>query len=217
MTLFVTAFTVRSNTLWNFADLRFTPDFSVSGLINTPNVRTNGLSSTLEKLVYPLSGNIRLIASFTQAEARQIVNGQERSTQNLTPTVTAKYISVFESPFNMEVGGTYRQTRLTARQTDQSFRQAFTAFNGYTTLFYRLKKTQATATGELSRIQQNNYFFLKASVTHQLAPKLTLRVEGQNLLNQTQFRQVSITPTVYSEGLYPLLPRMTMLYAQFSF
>ena len=217
MTFFVTAFTVRSNSLWNFADLRFTPDYSVINLINTPNVHTNGLSSTLEKLVYPLSGNIRLITSVTQAEARQIVNGQERSTLNLMPTITAKYISVFESPFNMEVVGTWRQTQLTAQQADQTFRQTFAAFIGYTTLFYRKKTTQAGLTAELSRIQQNNYCFLKANVNHQFTPKLSVRLEAQNLLNQTRYRQVSITPTVYSEGVYPLLPRMTLLYVQWSF
>jgi len=217
MTFFVTAFTVRSNTLWNFADLRFTPDFSISSLINTPNVQTNGLSSTLEKLVYPLSGNIRLLINVTQSQAQQVVNGQERSTVSLMPSITAKYISVFESPLNMEVVATYRQTNLTATQIDQQFKQRFTAFTAYTTFFYRKKTWQAGLTAELSRIQQNDYFFLKANVNHQFTPRLSARLEAQNLLNQTSYRQLTITPTVVSAGVFPLLPRMTLLYAQYSF
>lgn len=217
MTLLISSFATRSNNFWNLADLRFSPDYSITSLINTPNVYTLGLISTLEKLVYPLSGNIRVGATMIQNQTRQYVNGQLRDTHLFTPTLTAKYISVFESPFNVEIGGTYKPTLLMATQNDQSFRQTFATANGYAQFFYRRKVYQLNTTVEANRIQQNNYLFLKASATWQLTPKLTLRAEAMNLLNHTTYSQVALTPTTYSVGVYPLLPSMTLLYARYNF
>ncbi|MFD2573224.1 hypothetical protein ACFSUS_21455 [Spirosoma soli] len=217
MTFLLSAFATRSNSFWNMGDLRFSPDYSVTTLINTPGVYTLGVTSTLEKLVYPISGNIRLNVNLMQNQAQQMVNGQPRNTSHFMPIVTAKYVSVFESPFNVEFSGTYRHTLVSGTQEDQSFRQAFTAMNGYSQLFYRQKKYQISLKAEVNRIRQDNYTFLNANATYQLTPKLTLRAEALNLLNQTTYKQVSITPTTYSMGIYPLLPRMTLLYARYSF
>lgn len=217
MTFLVTTFATRSNNFWNLADLRFSPDYSATGLINTPDVYTLGVTSTFEKLIYPILGNVRLMATVFQNQARQFVNGQPRRTVGFMPTVTARYVSVFESPFNLEVSGTYRHTTLTALENERSFRQQFSVFNGYTQFFYRQRKYQVSTTVEANRIQKTNYLFLKATAAYQVTPVLSVRAEAMNLLNQTTYRQVTLTPTTYSAGTYPLLPRMTLLHIRYSF
>ncbi|GAB2603851.1 carboxypeptidase regulatory-like domain-containing protein [Spirosoma areae] len=217
MTFFATLFALRSNDLWSLSNYRLLSDYSVLSLINTPHINTCGANLLLEKLVYPLSGNIRLDAKLMRNKFQQVVNGQLRTTIGYIPMATAKYISVFESPFNVETGATYQRTVLTAFQSEQSLQQSFTMLNAYIRLFYRQKKYQLDLTGEINQIQQNTFSFLKGNVNYQFSPKLQLRLEGTNLLNQTVNRQLGITPTTYSEGTYPLLNRMVLLYARYSF
>ncbi len=217
MTLLTSLFAMRSTSLWNLADLNFTPDYTLSRLINTPNVYTLGGIITLEKLIYPLSGNIRLLVNVLSNQGIQQVNGTSRMINTFMPTVTVKYISAFNSPFNVDMGLTYSHTALSVTQDNQLFRQQFTTWNGYAQMQFRKKAYQINATVEGNRIQQNNYLLLKANAICVLTSRLSLKLDGMNLLNQTVYQQIAITPTTYSVGRFPLLPRIVLAGVRYSF
>ncbi|MFT4031069.1 MAG: hypothetical protein QM669_01490 [Siphonobacter sp.] len=217
MTLLTSLFVTRSSSSWNLADLSFTSNYTLSRLINTPNIYTFGGVGTLEKLVYPLSGNIRVQVNMVSNQGIQQINGTPRKINTFIPMVTAKYISAFQSPFNAEVGLTYTRTMLSVNQDNQVFRQQFTTWNGYAQMLFRKKLYQVNATVEGNRIQQNNYLFLRASANYILTSKLSLKLDCLNLLNQTAYRQITITPTTYSVGTFPLLPRMVLAGVRYNF
>jgi hypothetical protein len=217
MTLLLSLFTTRSTNFWNLADLNFMPDYTLSRLVDTPNVCALGGVGTFEKLIYPLSGNIRMLVNVLSNQGLQHINGMPRVSNTFIPTVTVKYISVFNSPFNVDIGLTFTQTALSVRQDNQLFRQQFTTWNGYAQLYFQKKSYQMSATVDGNRIQQNNYLFLKANAIYILTSKLSLKLDGMNLLNQVMYRQTAISPTIYSAGIFPLLPRMVLTGVRYSF
>ncbi len=217
MTLLTSLFVSRSTSFWNFADLTFTPNYTIARLINTPNVYTLGGVGSLEKLIYPLSGNIRLQTNVIANQSIQQLNGVPRTISTFIPTVTLKYISAFQSAFNLDLGVTYTHTQVSVLQAEQHFDQQFTTWNGHAQLLFRKKAYQLSTTAEANRIQQSDYLFMKASANWIVTPKLSLKLDGTNLLNQTTYRQIAITPTVYSTGVFPLLPRMMLAGVRYSF
>ena len=217
MTLVATAFTSQSSSLWSLSDYELLSDYSLSRLLNTPQAITGGFTLLMDKLIYPLSGNLRVDARLLRIEKPQFVNGESRTAVSYLPTITAKYISVFDIPFNMEIGGTYRYTSQTVRQVDSQTNQSFATASLLGQFFYRAKAYQINAVAENYWLQQNHYFFLKANATYQVNPKLTLRFEAANLLNQTSFQQISLSPTFRTVGEYSLLGRIVMLGGRFNF
>ncbi|WP_338876325.1 hypothetical protein WBJ53_11820 [Spirosoma sp. SC4-14] len=217
MTLLTSLFASRSASFWNLADLSFTSDYTLARLINTPNVYTVGGIGSLEKLVYPLSGNIRVLINALSNQGLQQINGVSRKVNTFVPTATIKYISAFTSPFNVDMGLTYTHTALSVSQENQTFRQQFTIWNGSVQLVFREKLYQLGATIEGNRIQQNNYLFLKANASYVFSPKLSLKLDIMNLQNQTTYQQVTISPATYSVGRFPLLPRMVLAGVRLSF
>lgn len=217
MNLLTSLFVSRSASFWNLADLTFTPDYTISRLTNTPNVYTIGGVGTLEKLIYPLSGNIRLLINVLAIQGSQQMNGVSRTINTYIPTVTVKYISAFKSPFNIEVSLTHTRTALSVTQDTNLFRQQFMSWNGYTQLLFRKKSYLISTTAEGNRIQQNNYLFLKVNATYVLTSKLSLKLDGMNLLNQAMYRQTAITSSTYSSGNFSLLPRMVLAGIRYSF
>lgn len=217
MTLFATVFTSRSNNFWTLADYLLLPEYTTVRLMNTPGISTNGANLLLEKLVYPLSGNIRMDVRLLQTEFSQNLNGQPQTTRSYIPVVTAKYVSVFSSPFNMELAGTYRYVNQVVNQQDWQIYQSFSRATGSTRLVYRTETIQVSTTADCQFINGNRYYFLKASVTNKFTSTLSGRLEGTNLFNQTTIRQISITPTLYGENNYLILPRMVLAYLQYSF
>ncbi len=217
MTLVASAFATRANNYWNLADISFTSDYTVARLLNTPTVSTIGGVCTLEKLVYPLSGNIKLLVNVASVEGLQIVNGASRAINTFVPAVTMEYISAFKGSFYVDLSATYRHTALSVMQNGQVFQQYFTTWNGYSQFLFRKKSYQLSMTVEGNRIRQNNYLFLKANANFIVTPRLSLKLDGMNLLNQTTYQQIAISPTTYSVGLFPLLPRMILAGVRYNF
>jgi hypothetical protein len=217
MTVLASIFMNRFTSQWTLMDYELMPAYSVSRLLNTPGVRTDGVNLVLEKLVYPLAGNIRIDAKLLRSQIFQVLNGKAQTTASYMPILSVRHLTVLNSPLNLEVGGTYRHTALTVFREDQPVMQAFTVVNAYAHLVYRKPKLTLDLTTETNWVQSQHYAFLKASAAYRLSGKIGLRLEAANLLNQRSFRQVAVTPVSYVETVYPLLSRQGLLYVQYNF
>ncbi|QKZ11287.1 hypothetical protein [Spirosoma sp. KUDC1026] len=217
MTVLASLFSNRFNNQWGLVDYQLMPTYSVFRLLDTPGVRADGVNLVLEKLIFPLAGNIRIDAKLLRSKIFQILNGKMQTTVSYLPIITARHTTVLNSPFNLEIGGTYRHTALTVFQNDLPVTQAFTVVNIYAHLLYRKPKLTLDLTTESNWIQGRSYSFLKANASYKLSRKIGLRLEAANLLNQRNFRQVTVTPVSYAEMVYPLLGRQGLLHVQYNF
>jgi hypothetical protein len=210
MTWIVSLFTTHFNNLWNFADYTQATQYAVSRLINTPGVNIRGLNITGEKLIYPLLGNIKLDFKVTQNNLSQFVNNEKQVVKMLQPSATVRYVSVFEMPFNTEIGVNYRFFNFSIFQNSTETTQSYSTIIPYTKLVYNKEKCQVNVVAENYRIQQSNAFILRASVNYRLNEKINIGLEGLNLLDQRSFKQVSLDPILYSSSSINLLNRMIL-------
>lgn len=215
MTFSSNFFIVQYDKYWGMSNYEIQPQFTTSTLINTPNVYTLGINLFFEKLIFPLSGNIKIDIRFLQNRFEQIINENAQISNSYSPIVSIKHITALNSPFNFEIGGTYKYTALKFSQNQLI--QSFTNSSAFLNANYRNKKYFLSISVENNWVNSNGYFFLKASANYKFSDKMTVSIEGVNLLNKTSFQMIDITPSNYSETIYSLIPSYSLFHLKYSF
>lgn len=211
LNLIASIFTVRLNDFWNLADYTQTSEYTLTRVINTTSTRMSGINITAEKLIYPLSGNVKLDFKVSHNELSQVVNSIQQKSKLWQYSTVIKYVSAFDFPINTEVGTNYNSSHLAVVSNSDHVLSLYSTINHYVKVIYSTPQMNINMIAENYRIQQNSTFLLKAKMHYKVNEKLTLGLEGYNLLDQKVFNQISASPTLYTQSYIGLLNRMILI------
>jgi hypothetical protein len=212
----LTLFSLHNPTQWNLMAFELQPRLSYASLLRTSQNAAQGIVMKTEKLVYPLRGSILINLNAFLSTYESLINGERRISRSVTNSVRYRYSSVFESNFNLEVGGYFQSTRFEVKNRPELL-NSFPMSNHSITLRYHAQKLTGKVLAENFSINRNSYLFINARADYDLKKRISLRIEVKNLLNIRSYRQVELTQTAFVQDQYSLLGRLALGGLSFSF
>lgn len=189
-----------------------------------PKISTSlfALYSFLQKTIPSIKSQISLHASANTGKSITKYNAILQTNQFSGATVKFEYRSVFEKRFNFVSSGAYSLNY--QKNQANGFRNAVHNLSLNQTLDYKISKRFHLSTsisylsvgGNLNKAE--NLILLNASVLFQVAPKkLSLRIGGNNLLNQKSFGSNTFTPFYSYKNSFDILKSFMTINVQYRF
>ncbi|EKB49627.1 carboxypeptidase-like regulatory domain-containing protein [Cecembia lonarensis] len=204
-------FWLRNPTLWTLNAMELRPEIVFMRLGRTTLNDSKGIMVKVDKLVYPIRGNVRLDLNLWQSGFEEIVNGLERFSSSITPSVGYRYSSAFKGPVNVEFKGYFQQNRMNILQGDEVLKNNF--MNSNQTLILRSKFGKMTGRLILENfgIEKENFQFVNYRIEYNMRERLNFYTEGRNLLNTDSFTMARFTPNQFFQESYSLLGRIILV------
>lgn len=205
----LTLFSLKNPTQWNLMAIELQPQLSYASLLRTSQNSAQGIVMKAEKLVYPLRGSILINLNVLLSTYEGLLNGERRISRSVINSVRYRYSSVFESSFNVEIGGYFQNTRFEVLNQPE-LKNSFPMSNHSITLRYHDQELTGKVVVENFSINRNNYLFANARADYSLKKRISLMIELKNLLNTRSYRQVELTQTAFVQDQYSLLGRLAL-------
>lgn len=201
-------FWVRNPTLWTLNTMELRPELVFMKLGTTTLNESKGLMVKIDKLIFPVRGNVRLDINVWQAGFEEMVNGAQRFSTSLAPSLGFRYSSAFKGAFNMEVKGYFQQNRMNIQQGAEVSKNNFMNSNQTMTLRLKLGKINTKVIAENFTFDGQSFQFVNYRVVYNFKDRLNFYSEGRNLLNTKTFSMGRFTPNQFIQKSYSLLGRI---------
>lgn len=217
LTMAIGFYATYNNNYWSFSHYTQTANYSLTTLFNAKQMMQSGFEISLNKLVYPLSGNVKFNYKLTRDVSPQIVNGEFQNLLANQHNISANYVSVFSIPFNFDAGISCQHSYSEVSETNTSVERYNIITKPHIKLIIKGKLYQITSTVENYRIIDKSTTFIKAEGIYRINEKFNITLQAFNLANQKQFDQVTLTPILYAFSSIGLMQRTIILGVSFTF
>lgn len=177
------------------------------------------LNSNLDYFIKFLSTNLKLKFGYSKSNFKNIINNSDlRNVKSLNYSYGIELRSGFSGKFNYHIGTKWKFTEIQTN-IENSFTDNISfldlSYNFNKKLNFQLK-SERYYFGNLET--DNTYYFLDFDLRYKVKKnKLTLGINGRNLLNTERFRNFNVSDIGTSTTEYRLLPRFVLLKAEYRF
>jgi len=194
----------------------------ISSPINNTNFADQTLSANARFSKRFKKWKLNLSARGNYSDLNNIVNNEDRNTENLTQNYTTSAESNFKGPFNFEVGYNYTSTNSDNGTTDRTFftnrpfaNAEVNFLDGFT--FGLDWSLYDYDDNDDETDLQNNYSFLEANLYYQKPDsKWEFRIQATNLLDVDVISSNNVSDLVISNTEFFVQPRIALFSARYS-
>jgi hypothetical protein len=201
-------FWIRNPTLWTLNSMELQPDLVFMKLGTTTMNQSRGVMVKIDKLVFPIRGNVRFDISLWEAGFEEKINAIDRFSSSLTSAVGFRYISALNGPFNIEAKGYFQHNRMNVFQGSDIFRNNFKNSNQTIAARVKFGKIVSKVVFENFEFDGQNFQFVNYRVDYNLKERINFYSEGRNLLDTRTFAMGRFTPNQFAQKNYSLLGRV---------
>lgn len=174
-------------------------------------------SSNVDYYIKALYSNLKLSASLTKFDIKNIINHSElRNSKNTNITYGIELRSGFDHFFNYHIG-----TKWDFFEVKNTTKKTFTNNTSFLDLsFIFSNRLSVNLESELYHFGslKSKYYFLDLQAQYVFKPnKLTFFLSANNLFNTREFNRFTISDTYISQQEYKLLPRYVLLKLKYQF
>lgn len=203
-------FWIRNPTFWTLNTMEVQPDLVFMKLGTTTMNQSRGIMFKIDKLVFPIRGNIRLDINLWEAGFEETINNVNRFSSSFTMAAGFRYLSAFKGPFNIEAKAYFQNNQLNVFQGDEVSRNSFKNLNQTVAARAKFGKLNSKLVFENFGFDRQYFQFVNYRIDYNLKERINLYSEGRNLLDTRTFAMGRFTPNQFSEKSYTLLGRVVI-------
>ncbi|MEJ8802800.1 hypothetical protein, partial [Pontibacter sp. H249] len=187
-------------------------NFSLSEKILIKDREFVSFTTDIDQFVNLISSNLKLSVGFSKSNYKNIVNDNLRLVKSINYSYGLEARSALPGFFNFHIGSEW-----TRNLVETSIRSSFTNNLSFVDLLFKIDsksniqlQTERYFFGQIGR--SNTYYFIDLNWRYTVKEnKLTIVVNGNNLLDNRNFRTTAVSDISVLRTDYQLLPRSLLL------